>query len=74
MHSSYINIIYIYLERSLSKMVKLICKKCGKIWYTSNTKPDQKCSDCNGILVEDTLFNSEVKKDMLTYNKNRPLF
>lgn len=41
-------------------MIKLICKNCGEVWYTSNTKPNQKCSDCGGALIEDTLFNAST--------------
>lgn len=39
-------------------MIKLVCKKCGKIWYTSNTKPNQVCSNCGGLLAEDNLLNT----------------
>jgi transcription initiation factor IIE alpha subunit len=44
-------------------MIKLICKRCGETWYTANTKPNQKCSDCDGVLVEDTSFTDKDKKD-----------
>lgn len=36
-------------------MIKLICKKCNKAWYTANTRSNQRCSDCNGLLVEEEL-------------------
>lgn len=41
-------------------MIKLICKRCGETWYTANTKPNQKCSDCGGVLVEDTSFTDTL--------------
>jgi tRNA(Ile2) C34 agmatinyltransferase TiaS len=33
-------------------MIKLICLKCGATWYTANTKPNQKCSNCKARLRE----------------------
>lgn len=36
-------------------MIKLICKKCGQAWYTANTRLNQKCSECGGLLVEEEL-------------------
>lgn len=33
-------------------MIKLICTQCGRSWYTANTKPNQRCSECDGLLVE----------------------
>jgi rRNA maturation endonuclease Nob1 len=50
-------------------LIKLICKDCNQVWYTANTKPDQKCSYCGGalqevklILDEDTEKNSNGAK------------
>jgi rRNA maturation endonuclease Nob1 len=40
-------------------MIKLICEKCSHIWYTSNTKPNQKCNDCGGALSEIELIASK---------------
>ncbi|MFL0248334.1 hypothetical protein [Candidatus Clostridium stratigraminis] len=36
-------------------MIKLKCKKCGQAWYTANTRLNQKCSECGGLLVEEEL-------------------
>lgn len=36
-------------------MRKLVCKKCGKVWYTASTTNDEKsmkCDDCGGKLEE----------------------
>lgn len=33
-------------------MIKLLCLKCGATWYTANTKPNQKCGNCNTRLRE----------------------
>lgn len=38
-------------------MIKFICEKCGKIWYTANTSLDQKCDDCGGFLEDAETFN-----------------
>lgn len=38
-------------------MIKLICSKCASAWYTSNTSPNQKCSACGGLLIEDNFFD-----------------
>lgn len=40
-------------------MIKLICQKCSHVWYTANTRPDQKCSDCGGYLREIELINAK---------------
>ncbi len=37
-------------------MIKFICKKCGKVWYTANTSSDQKCDDCGGSLEDTEVF------------------
>ncbi len=43
-------------------MIKLICKKCGEVWYTANTRPNQKCSGCGGNLVEeDFIFPKDIE-------------
>jgi transcription initiation factor IIE alpha subunit len=42
-------------------VIKLICKKCGKAWYTANTSSNQKCDDCGGTLEE---------SEMIKKNKN----
>lgn len=42
-------------------MIKFICKKCGKVWYTANTSPDQKCDECGGLL-EKSDESDEYKK------------
>lgn len=34
-------------------MIKLICKSCGKVWYTANTRDGQKCDDCSGELEKE---------------------
>lgn len=34
-------------------MIKLVCKKCGAVWYTANTEQNQKCDKCGHILQED---------------------
>lgn len=31
-------------------MIKLVCKKCGKVWHTADTSNGQKCGDCGGEL------------------------
>jgi hypothetical protein len=36
-------------------MIKLRCEKCGEAWYTANTRLNQKCSECGGLLVEEEL-------------------
>lgn len=41
-------------------MVKYVCVKCGKIWYTANTSSDQKCDDCGGELKEFELYESDT--------------
>lgn len=41
-------------------MVKYVCSKCGKVWYTANTSSDQKCDDCGGILKESALYENEL--------------
>lgn len=33
-------------------MIRLVCKKCGQVWYTANTRPNQKCASCGGDLIE----------------------
>lgn len=38
-------------------MLKFICVKCGKVWYTANTSSNQKCDDCGALLEE-----AEVEK------------
>lgn len=42
-------------------MIKLLCKKCGKVWYTANTQPNQKCNECSGDLVEVEMDKTEKK-------------
>lgn len=44
-------------------MIKLICTKCGQAWYTANTSPNQKCSTCNGDLVEVEMDYNKRKDD-----------
>lgn len=45
-------------------LTKFICKKCGMIWYTSNTKQDQKCDECGSVLLEydNYLYETELEK------------
>ncbi|MCM8711373.1 hypothetical protein M2651_10110 [Clostridium sp. SYSU_GA19001] len=47
-------------------MIKLVCENCGRVWYTANTEPNQKCSVCGGNLYEvdmlKKLDNEDVKK------------
>ena len=33
-------------------MIKLICENCEHVWYTSNTKNNQKCCACGERLIE----------------------
>lgn len=33
-------------------MIKLVCKECCNVWYTSNTSINQKCDECGEILIE----------------------
>jgi predicted nucleic acid-binding Zn-ribbon protein len=40
-------------------VIRLICEKCGHVWYTSNTRSNQKCSDCDGHLFETDLINAK---------------
>ncbi|ERI93002.1 hypothetical protein HMPREF1982_01959 [Clostridiales bacterium oral taxon 876 str. F0540] len=40
-------------------MIKLICKECGEEWYTANTRSNQKCGSCGGILVEEDFIPSK---------------
>jgi hypothetical protein len=47
-------------------VIKLICKKCDQAWYTSNTRSNQKCSECGGTLIEESLITSGNKP-----NKNK---
>lgn len=32
-------------------MIKLVCEKCDHVWYTSNTKDNQKCCACGERLI-----------------------
>lgn len=32
-------------------MIKLVCKKCGTVWYTANTKDKSTCK-CGGEMEE----------------------
>jgi rRNA maturation endonuclease Nob1 len=45
-------------------MVKLICQKCNKVWYSSNELDGQKCSECGGLLKKSELSSKsqEVKQ------------
>ena len=45
-------------------MISLLCKKCGKHWYTANTMYTPKCETCGGELEKD---------DEDLYNKNREI-
>lgn len=38
-------------------MVRYVCKKCGKVWYTSDTRNGQKCDDCGGGLIKEDKLN-----------------
>lgn len=40
-------------------VIRLVCSKCNHIWYTSNTRANQKCGDCGGILHETELIVSK---------------
>jgi len=51
-------------------MIKLICLKCGSNWYTANTRPNQKCGNCNTRLIEVEFI--PVNEDKLNKNK-KPL-
>jgi len=42
-------------------MRKLICNKCGTIWYTSSTFDDSICENCGEILIEDKDVNIDDK-------------
>lgn len=43
-------------------MIKLKCQKCGEIWYTANTRPNQECSECGGDLTsEDLITEKDIK-------------
>jgi hypothetical protein len=63
------NIVYLILYRDKIKiyvilgkgpiMIKLICEKCRHIWYTANTRPNQKCSDCGGYLCQTELIDAK---------------
>lgn len=53
-------------------MIRLICEKCSTVWYTANTRPNQKCGDCGGNLIEEDLIipkDIEMKKES-TINKD----
>lgn len=52
-------------------MIKLICKSCGETWYTANTSPNQKCSDCGGVLVEDNNMLSKLDTKDIDYNNSK---
>jgi hypothetical protein len=43
-------------------MISLLCKKCGKHWYTANTQFVPECDDCGGELIEDA-------QNLLSFNK-----
>ena len=48
-------------------MIKLVCDKCAKIWYTSNTSIDQECDDCGARLVEvDFIAAKEIETETET--------
>jgi hypothetical protein len=40
-------------------VIKLICQKCNHVWYTANTRPNQKCGDCGGYLRETELIRAK---------------
>jgi len=51
-------------------MRKLVCKKCGKAWYTANTldtEDSMTCDDCGGKLqeVESNFNKSEYLKEYI---------
>lgn len=51
---------YIILLIEGVNMVRYVCIKCGKVWYTSNTSPDQKCDDCGGLLKASDIYNGKI--------------
>lgn len=52
-------------------LVRLICEKCGETWYTANTRPNQKCSECNGNLIQcDSIFPENVDTKKTATKKN----
>jgi DNA-directed RNA polymerase subunit RPC12/RpoP len=42
-------------------MIKYVCVKCGKVWYTANTSSDQKCDDCGGLLEDSEVCEKQKK-------------
>jgi hypothetical protein len=44
-------------------MIKLQCKKCGKVWYTANTLFVPECDDCGGELIELEAVLKETEED-----------
>lgn len=46
-------------------MIKLVCKECGKVWYTANTSANQKCDECGGLLD-----NSKIVVKKVCINNN----
>lgn len=53
-------------------MIKLICQKCNHIWYTANTRPNQKCGECGGYLRETELICAkEIEKTQVIANEKK---
>jgi predicted amidophosphoribosyltransferase len=52
-------------------MISLLCKKCGKHWYTANTMYTPKCETCGGELEKDDedLYNKNKEVSIIN-NKN----
>lgn len=42
-------------------MIRLVCKKCAHIWYTSNTSINQECDECGEILIEIAIDAKEIE-------------
>jgi hypothetical protein len=49
--------------RQVKLMIKLVCQKCFRVWYTADTRPDQLCSECGGELKEEDIV---INKQMIS--------
>lgn len=44
-------------------MIKLVCQKCGRVWYTScETAINDKCDACGGILKQEDIKESKSEE------------
>lgn len=45
-------------------MIRLVCQKCGRVWYTScETAINGKCDACGGTLKQEEKTESKREED-----------